>query len=232
VKGDDGNYYGMTYSGGAYNHGTVFMMTPSGAITVLKQFDYTNDGGDPMGELVKDGNGNFWGLTSGGGANTYGTIFKITPAGVFTVIRHLSYASDGANPRGHLVLAKDGNFYGLTYHGGANGAGTIFQLTPGGNFTLLHSMNILTDGGNSLSSLTEGKDGNLYGMAFSGGGNNASNPGTIFRIKKDGSTFTVLHNFNTTTDGSAVQGDLIQASDGNFYGMCSGGWQRRRRHHL
>jgi uncharacterized repeat protein (TIGR03803 family) len=131
----------------------------------LKQFNYTPDGANPMGELTKDGDGNFWGLTSGGGANSYGTIFKITPAGVFTVIRHLSTASDGSFPRGHLVLAKDGNFYGLTYHGGANGVGTIFQITPSGGFTRLRSLTLATDGGNSLSSLTEGKDGDLYGLA-------------------------------------------------------------------
>jgi uncharacterized repeat protein (TIGR03803 family) len=177
VKGNDGNYYGMTQFGAAYTYGTVFMMTPSGNVTLLKQFNYTTDGANPNGELVKDNNGDFWGLTSGGGANSYGTIFKITSAGVFTVIRNLGY-TDGTNPRGHLVFAKDGNFYGLTYHGGANGVGTIFKLTPSGTFTVLRSLVLATDGGNSLSSLTEGKDGNLYGLTYSGGANSA---GTIFK---------------------------------------------------
>ncbi|MDQ3290956.1 MAG: hypothetical protein M3Q05_06660 [Bacteroidota bacterium] len=70
-------------------------------------------------------------MTSAGSANTYGTIFKITPAGVFTVIRKFEY-STGAKPNGTLTLAKDGNFYGITYNGGANGVGVIFKLTPGG----------------------------------------------------------------------------------------------------
>src|SRR5215831_6066206 len=191
LQGTDGNFYGMTNAGGAYNYGTVFMMTPTGAVTILKQFNYSVDGANPFGELIKGSDGNFYGLTSGGGTNSYGTIFKITPTGTFTVIRHLG-ATDGTNPRGHLTLAKDGNFYGITYHGGANGVGTIFKMTPSGTYTVLRSLTLATDGGNSWSSLTEGKDGNLYGMAYSGGTNNA---GTIFKITTTG-TFTVLHNFN------------------------------------
>lgn len=216
LLGDDGNFYGMTSGGGTYNYGTIFMMTPTGVITILHQFDYTPDGAYPGGELIKGADGNLYGVTSSGGTNTYGTIFKISTTGTFTVLKHLSIASDGGNPRGHLTLAKDGNFYGITYSGGAYGYGTIFKMNPSGTYTVLRSMNRTPDGGNSYSSLTEGKDGDLYGITYGGG---TYSYGTIFKITTTG-TFTVLRHLNSATDGSSAQGDLIQAADGNFYGMC------------
>lgn len=218
-RNDDGNFYGTTSSGGTYTDGSVFMMTPTGAITILKQFNISVDGAYPNGELIKGADGNFYGMTSAGGANSYGTIFKITPTGIFTVIRSLNITTDGSNPRGHLLLAGDGNFYGITYGGGANGAGTIFKLTPAGVFTVIHSMNKTTEGGNSYSSLTLGKDGNLYGVTYTGG---TFNYGTIFKCTTTG-VLTVLHQLNATTDGSGIQSDLIQATDGNFYGTAYSG---------
>ncbi len=220
LLGSDGNFYGMTYTGGTYTYpGTIFMMTPTGAITILKQLNGSSEGQYPYGELIKGVDGNFYGVTSSGGTNTYGTIFKITPSGTYTVLKNFSIATDGSNPRGHLVLAKDGNFYGMTYGGGKNGYGTIFKMTSDGTFTTIHSFNKTTEGGNSYGSLTEGKDGNLYGITYSGG---TYNYGTIFKISTSG-TFTVLRHLNGSTDGGYSQGDLIQAKDGNFYGMCYGG---------
>jgi uncharacterized repeat protein (TIGR03803 family) len=220
LLGDDGNFYGMTYTGGTYTYpGTIFMMTPTGAITILRQLNGSVDGQYPYGELTKGADGNFYGVTSSGGTNTYGTIFKITPTGAYTVLKNFNISTDGSNPRGHLVLAADGNFYGMTYGGGQYGYGTIFKITPGGTFTTIHSLNKTTEGSNSYSSLTLGKDGNLYGVTCYGG---TYNYGTVFKITTSG-TFTVLRHLNGSTDGGNSQGDLIQAKDGNFYGMCYGG---------
>ena len=219
VKGSDGNFYGTTSAGGTYTYGSVYKMTPAGAITILKQFDYTNDGAYPNGELIDGNDGYFYGMTSAGGNNTYGTIFKINSTGSFTVLKHFNIVADGSNPRGHLVLAADGNFYGMTYGGGANGAGTIFKMTPAGVYTTIHSFNKTTEGGNSYSSLTLGKDGNLYGVNYGGG---TYNYGTIFKCTTSG-TFTVLHQVNGLVDGASCQSDLIQATDGNFYGTCYNG---------
>ncbi|CAN5422283.1 hypothetical protein BH10BAC2_BH10BAC2_18660 [soil metagenome] len=218
-KDSDGTFYGMTSLGGTYNQGTIFKMTAAGVVTMLKHFNYPIDGASPYGELIKGTDGNFYGTTSAGGTNTYGTIFKMTPdGGTYTVLKHLSYAADGTNPRGHLVQAADGNFYGITYGGGANGAGTIFKMTAAGVYTLLRHLNKTTDGGNSYSSLTLGKDGNLYGITYGGG---TFNYGTIFKITTAG-VFTVLRHLNGPTDGGGSQSDLIQGSDGNFYGSCYG----------
>jgi uncharacterized repeat protein (TIGR03803 family) len=218
-KNDDGNFYGMTSVGGTYDYGSIFTITPEGNVTILKQLNSFTDGATPLGELIKGTDGNFYGMTSAGGTNGYGVIFKITPAGVYTVLRHLAFSTDGTNPKGHLVQAADGNFYGITYGGGANLGGTIFKITPSGTFTVLRALNKTTDGGNSYSSLTLGSDGSLYGITNSGG---TLGFGTIFKITTSG-TFTVLRNFNGTTDGGSSQSDLLLASDGNFYSMCYGG---------
>ena len=215
-KNSDGFFYGFTSTGGTYGSGTIFKMSSSGTVSIVRHLNSITDGSAPTGELIKGFDGNFYGLTSGGGTNTYGTIFKMSSTGTYTVLRHLSYATDGTNPRGHLVQGKDSAFYGITYGGGSFGYGTIFKITTAGVFTVLRHMNRPTDGGQSYSSLVEGKDGNLYGITYAGG---TLDYGTIFKITKAG-VFTVLKNLNATTDGSYPQGDLMQATDGNLYGSC------------
>ncbi len=218
---DDGYFYGMTHFGGTYNDGTIFKMSADGKVTMLKQFNYSVDGAYPDGELIKGADGYLYGITAAGGANGYGTIFKISVDGDFSVIKPLSYSTDGAGARGHLTLAKDGNFYGITCTGGSNGVGTIFKLTPAGVYSVIHNMVSVTEGGTSYASLTEGKDGNLYGTTYSGG---TYGFGTIFKVTTSG-TLTVLRHLNSTADGTYPQSDLIQAKDGNFYGTCYGGGQ-------
>ena len=219
LTGTDGNFYGMTTLGGTYTYGTIFKATPSGVITVLRNLNSTTDGANPYGELTKGADGNYYGLTSSGGTTGHGTIFKITPAGVFTVIRHLSFA-DGSGARGHLVIGADGNFYGATYAGGTNGYGTIFKMTPtGSTFTVLRSLSSATDGANCYGSLVKGTDNNFYGTT---GGGGTTGQGTIFKITPAG-VYTVLRQLNSSTDGGHSQSDLIQATDGNFYGMCYSG---------
>jgi uncharacterized repeat protein (TIGR03803 family) len=220
VQGPDGSYYGMTYGGGTYNlYGTIFKITPTGVLTLLHQFNYTTDGGYPYGTLTLGKDGNFYGLTSAGGTNSYGTIFKLTPTGVFTVLRNFSYVSDGANPHGQLVQAKDSSFYGMTYGGGASGAGTIFKFKPPSSFTLLKSLNGTTEGGYSKGSLAFASDSNLYGITYQGG---IYNNGTIFRISRTG-TFKVIRNMKITTDGGYSRSSLVQGPDGYLYGMAYNG---------
>ncbi|CAN5611462.1 hypothetical protein BH10BAC2_BH10BAC2_05760 [soil metagenome] len=218
LNGGDSFYYGTSSVGGTNNSGSIFKATATGVVTVLRQLVYATDGANPYGELIKGSDGNFYGLTSSGGSTSHGTIFKITPAGVFTVIRHLSSA-DGSGPRGHLVIGADGNFYGATYTGGANGYGTIFKMTPtGSTFTVLRSLSSATDGANCYGSLVKGSDNNFYGTTNGGG---TFGQGTIFKITPAG-VFTVLRHMNNA-DGVHSQSDLIQATDGNFYGMAYSG---------
>jgi len=218
-KNSDGFFYGTTTLGGTYGSGTIFKMSSGGAVTIIRHLNSVTDGASPYGEIIKGIDGNFYGLNSAGGTNGYGTIFKITPAGVYSVVKHFSFAADGTNPRGHLVQGKDSSFYGITYGGGTYGYGTIFKLTKTGTFSVLRHLNKPTDGVSSYSSLTEANDGNLYGMTYLGG---TSNAGTIFKISKAG-VYAVVKSFNSATDGAYPQGDLIKGSDGNFYGSTYSG---------
>jgi uncharacterized repeat protein (TIGR03803 family) len=219
IQANDGNLYGMTSGGGASNGGTVFQITPAGTLTVLHAFVGATDGVSPQGSLIQASDGNFYGMTSGGGANNGGTVFQITPAGTLTVLHAFVGATDGVSPQGSLIQASDGNFYGMTSGGGANNGGTVFQITPAGILTVLHAFAGATDGISPQGSLIQASDGNLYGMTSGGGANNG---GTVFQITLAG-TLTVLHAFAGATDGISPQGSLIQASDGTLYGMASGG---------
>jgi len=161
----------MTYVGGTHFEGTVFKITPAGAETVLYSFAGGADGDEPYGSLVQGTDGNFYGMTYEGGPTNDGTVFKITPAGAETVLYAFGSGADGNEPYGSLVQGTDGNFYGMTYEGGANNEGTIFQVTPSGTETVLWSLGAGSDGNEPYGSLTFGPDGTLYGLTYEGGAN-------------------------------------------------------------
>jgi uncharacterized repeat protein (TIGR03803 family) len=140
--GSDGNFYGMTRYGGAYDEGAVYRVTPAGVETLLHSFagndgiTGSTDGAIPFGGLVEGSDGNFYGVTTAGGAYyRSGTLFKVTPTGVETVLHSFSGpvaiqgSTDGTNPRGSLIQADDGNFYGTAGIGGKYNAGMVFQVT-------------------------------------------------------------------------------------------------------
>jgi uncharacterized repeat protein (TIGR03803 family) len=209
----DNAYYGTTSTGGAFDYGTVFKLC-GGAYTVLHSFNRTPDGATPKGSLIMGTDSNFYGMTSDGGVHGVGTIFKITPNGNYSVLRHLTFNTDGQNPEGSLVLGVDGYLYGMTASGGSARNGTIFKISQNGaGFTELRTLTSATDGANPRGDLIRGNDTNFYGMT--------SSVGHIFKISPGGS-FTSLHTFSGN-DGNSAVGSLMLASDGNFYGMCSSG---------
>ena len=135
--------------------------------------------------------------------------------------------NNGVNPNAGLILSSDGNFYGTTGQGGANGnyRGTVFEITPLGVLTTLHTFQGSPgDGAFPDAGLIQATDGFLYGATANGGtSSNCQNGcGTIFRISTDGNTYTVLHNFSGT-DGAEPTSSLMQASDGNLYGTAQTG---------
>jgi len=229
VQGTDGSFYGTAYWGGTYysgnlstGAGTIFKVTPAGALTALHDFVGT-DGQLPAGGLIQGTDGNFYGTTSAGGANGGGTIFKITPGGTLTTLHNFcaqTNCSDGKDPTGTLIQATDGNLYGITVNGGNNDNGTIFKITPAGALTTLHSF-VVSDGSQPWAALIQATDGNLYGTTGYGG---ANGDGTIFKITLAG-VLTTFYNF-TAADGWPGDGTgatLMQASDGNFYGTTTEG---------
>jgi uncharacterized repeat protein (TIGR03803 family) len=223
IQGTNGNFYGTTSQGGASNLGTVIQLTPAGTVTVLHAFTGGNaDGANPEADLIQGTDGNFYGTTFSGGASYAGTVFQVTPTGAFTILHTFAGGrADGAYPFAGLVQGTDGNFYGTTYSGGASNAGTVFQLTPTGTLTILHTfVGGSADGSYPFAGLIQGTDGNLYGTTSQGG---ASNAGTVFQITPAG-TLTILHIFaGGGTDGAVPFGRLFQGSDGNFYGTTTQG---------
>lgn len=224
--GRDGNLYGTTLNGGSSHYGTIFKITPGGALTPLHSFTGGNDGAIPYGALVQAANGNLYGTASAGGGNGYGAIFAISTNGAFTALYEFTGGSDGAYPYAGLVAGSDGYLYGTAVEGGANAAvginyGTIFAMTPGGSLTPLYSFSG-SDGAFPYGALAQGSDGNLYGTTagvapFNGG---TLNYGTVFSVTPDG-VFT-LHSFAGGSDGANPYAGLVQASDGNLYGAATG----------
>ncbi len=229
VEGTHGKLYGTTPYGGAYGGGTVFEITSDGKVTTLHSFDGF-DGGAPYAGLIRSRTGNLYGVSSGDGFGAaYGTVFEITPTGELTTLYTFCSqpnCTDGSTPFAGLVQGSNGNFYGVTYKGGANGDGTIFEITPTGKLTTLYSFcseTNCTDGeAPLLASLVEGSNGNFYGTTPTGG---AYGWGTVFEITPSGKLRT-LYSFcrqPNCTDGGIAYAGLVQGRNGNLYGTTFGG---------
>ncbi|HUY14902.1 MAG TPA: choice-of-anchor tandem repeat GloVer-containing protein [Terriglobia bacterium] len=205
------------------------MSLPAQTFNTLHSFDYT-DGAQPFAGLLQATDGNLYGTTLGGGANgNYGTVFQITTTGTLTTLYNfclLSGCTDGAGPTA-LVQGTDGNFYGTTQGGGANGEGTVFKITPSGNLTTLYSFcsqSGCTDGIIPNAGLVLASDGNLYGTTSGGGVH--GNYGTVFQITTTGTLFKTLYSFcsqSNCKDGWNPEAALVQATDGKLYGTTVGG---------
>jgi len=211
VQSTNGDFYGTTVGGGAVNRpcagepnfmgcGTVFKISPSGTLTTLHEFCSQAgcaDGAFPFAGLVQATNRDLYGTTLEGGANGKGTAYKISQNGELNTLysfcsRGGSNCTDGAGPEAGLVQATDGNLYGVTLGGGANGDGTIFEITPGGALTTIYnfcSLSGCADGVGPAAALIQGTNGNLYGTTLYGGLSSNCNPsqsyagcGTIFRL--------------------------------------------------
>jgi uncharacterized repeat protein (TIGR03803 family) len=218
VRAQDGSLYGTAMHGGlipagkprpgeAYaGYGTVFRLTPSGALTTLYSFgSVTNaegtslDGAYPVAGLTCASDHNFYGTTSRGGLGDAGTVFKLAPDG--SLVWSVSFAiTNGLMPSGRLLEGPDGNLYGTTLNGGENvlpgffgifGVGTLFRVTPDGVLTTLYSFGAAADsfgapldGAFPYAGLTRGGEGDFYGTASGG----LFNPGTVFRFSIPEST--------------------------------------------
>ena len=223
----DGNFYGTTYEGGVINNGTVFELTPKGVLTTLHSFCSSNcsDGLFPYAGLTLAPDGEFYGVTSrtGGAMSIYGTVFEMSQMGQLTTLYTFCARTnciDGSSGARGLTLAANGNFYGVTGDGGAQSAGTIFKITPDGEFRTLHSFN--RSDGATPNPLIQATNGNLYGTTLGGGTNNS---GVIFELTPEGQ-FQVLYNFCSQmncADGANPYAPLMEGSDGNFYGTTTFG---------
>jgi uncharacterized repeat protein (TIGR03803 family) len=230
IKARNGRYYGTTI-GGEGDLGSIFSISTDGTFATLYFFQDRSTGDTPYGQLVEGTDGNFYGTTVYGGLTYQGVAFRITPEGALTVLHTFgSDPTDGTNPYSGLIQGRDGNFYGTTHAGGANGVGTVFRMTPEGKVTILHNfaLNQSPTGGArpNAQTLTRGRDGLLYGITQLNV-DSAGDYGTAFRISADGK-FKVMYRFpapssSDSTSGYGPVAPLIEARDGSFYGTTQFG---------
>jgi uncharacterized repeat protein (TIGR03803 family) len=257
VRGPDGALYGTSAASTSATGALFFRVSPTGtSVRTLYQFDLT-EGAGPAGALVLGSDDMFYGTTqfsSGGIREGAGTVFRIAPDGTgFTGLHEFAPSTsgnvnsnpintDGASPHGALIEGSDGFLYGVTRFGGANGAGTVYKIgRDGSGFAVLHTFAAITsaataanivnaDGAHPRVALVE-SGGYFYGTTNAGGANGR---GVIFRLRFDGSDFSVLHVFTATSvpsgssvavneDGAAPQAGLTDGGDGLLYGTTTVG---------
>jgi uncharacterized repeat protein (TIGR03803 family) len=215
----DGWLYGTTPQGGASNRGTIFGIATDGAFTPLHSFaGGAADGESPGGELLRASDGNLYGATQSGGTSDAGTVFRITPEGVFTLLHSFNGGNEGAHLWSGLVQGRDGRLYGTTGDGGSKGNGTAFRVTLDGVLTTFYSFTTSVGGG-PRARLSQGSDGAFYGTSSSGG---THGQGTVYRLTTNG-VLTLLHSFSSDTNGYYPTTPLVQASDGVLYGTTDFG---------
>ena len=163
------NLYGVTEGGGASGEGVVYVLSSTGALTVLHSFKGYPDGCYPYGTPAMDKMGNLYGTTNGCGSSDMGIVWKLSKKGTETVLHSFTgYPSDGADPYAGLIMDAKGNFYGDTGEGGTSDLGTVYELDKAGRLTLLHSF-AESDGAYSVGGLLRDAKGDLYGTAPQGG---------------------------------------------------------------
>jgi uncharacterized repeat protein (TIGR03803 family) len=226
----EGNLYGTTTWGGSGNCptfpgcGIVFELDTKRKETILHTFDAsTGDGAFPSGDLVTDAAGNLYGTTAEGGANGYGTVFKLSTSGQETIVYSFQSGADGAYPEG-LLSDSEGNLYGTTGGGGVDSFGVVFKVDTSGSESVLYTFNY-TDGAVPSPGMILIADaaGNLYGTTQEGAG--PSGGGTVFKLEPSGNE-SVLYSFCSEpgcTDGTDAVGNLVMDGKGNLYGVTENG---------
>ncbi len=189
VLGRDGNFYGTsngyTTRAGATDFGSVYRLTPDGAVTTLHRF-LTLDEGTGPGPLLLGGDGNFYGTTYGGS-----TVYRLAPDGTFAILYTFTpspdgYTPDGTSPATGLIQDGDGNLYGTTATGYDTDdtlfSGTVFRLAPDGTLTTLHKFAGFYANGGPLCTPLLASNGLIYGVTAAGG---THKEGIVFRVTTD-----------------------------------------------
>jgi len=205
----DGNIYGTALGGGASGKGTIFRMTPGGDFAVLHDFTgNATDGSNPAGPLIEGPGGDLYGTTAAGGAAGWGTLFKITRSGVFTLL-HSFDLTEGATPTGPLVQSG-GHLYGhlvdviFDYSISGSGVSVVHRIAFGENQAFRAPLALASNG----DLLTVTTESDLSGIG-----------GRLIRVTPSG-TVSEIHNF-TVQEGSDFRGNLLIDNDGNIYGVAA-----------
>jgi uncharacterized repeat protein (TIGR03803 family) len=214
VLGKDGNYYGVNFRGTAYS------VTASGTFKLLNPA-IPSSSSSPL-FLATDGN--FYGTTVNGGIGGYGTVFRMSAAGVVRIVYSFEVVH-GAYEYDPVVQGADGFLYGPIPAGGsgANAAGLVFKLTTAGKITVLHEFDAssLTDGIQPYSGLVAASDGNFYGATSIGNASGSASRGSLFKISKAG-VYSNLYAFDGT-HGANQYATWMQHTNGTLYGETANG---------
>jgi uncharacterized repeat protein (TIGR03803 family) len=227
VQDNNGNLYGTTHFGGAYEAGVVFELVPkTKKYTVLYTFTGSDDGGFPDSVLTFDKTEEvLYGTATRGGTSNQGVVFSLTLKGdAYKVLYNFTGSSDGGVPSGTMALDPTGNLYGTTQDGGSSGSyGVVFKVVPKtGKETVLYAFTGGKDGGGPFGVVRD-QNGALYGATFEGGDLKCSGGigcGTVFKVVK--TTETVLHAFNGV-DGEYAYSGVLLDSKGDLFGTTEYG---------
>jgi uncharacterized repeat protein (TIGR03803 family) len=225
----NGFLYGTAETGGSGNNctngcGFLFKLTTGGTYSPLHQFGNGSDGEYPAANVIVDASGNLYGTTFAGGANRYGTVFKIAADGTESVLYSFAGGNDGIFPYGGLIADASGNLYGTTETGGGHNSGTVFEIAPDGSETVLYRFAGRSDGRSPYAGLVRDNAGNLYGTTLAGGGHGCQfgkGCGTVFEISPGGQE-TILYAFSGGSDGANPYGGLLMKENA-LYGTTTGG---------
>jgi uncharacterized repeat protein (TIGR03803 family) len=233
IMDDQGDLYGTTaYGGGATacgseGCGTVFKIDAQGQESVLYAFQGESDGSTPVAGLILDTSGNLYGTALGGAAGC-GVVFEVTPEDTENVLYTFQCGDDGDHPEGGLIADSAGDFYGTTAYGGSGqaceGCGTVFELQPDGNKSVIYNFQGETDGAFPIAGVVIDAAGNLYGTTVGGGGKGCKKLGgcgTVFKVTPAGDE-TVLHQFGRGSGVNPYAPVLLDAH-GELYGTASVG---------
>lgn len=206
-----------------FDSGTVFKLSKSGSnYSIVRIFGGASGEAVQPNSLVISG-GSLYGTTERGGVYDGGTVFRMNLDGTsYGLLWEFgANESDGLLPNG-VLAASDGRLYGTTSSGGNAGAGTVFALSKGGTGrTVLRHFGAAVDGAVPQANVIEGADGRLYGTTFEGG---AWTFGTVFRMNKDGSGYSILVHFGAdSTDARFPLGALALDETGTLFGTTQSG---------
>jgi uncharacterized repeat protein (TIGR03803 family) len=229
--GPDGGFFGTTVNGGPDGDGTVFglKLRGRGYVESVQYAFHGSDGAHPYGSIIQYGKRAGIGTCADGGAYGFGDVFEITPSASGGHAERVLYSFqggsiDGANPFAGVIVDTSGDLFGTTLNGGANGAGTAFELKParrGFSEKVLYNFNG-RNGEFPYAPLIEDASGSLYGTTHAGG---AAGLGTVFKLTPNGADYSqsVLYSFAGGQDGANPYAGLEFGPTGPLYGTTQYG---------
>ena len=218
-----GNVYGVTQNGGANGWGSIIELSPTKSgwnETILYSFRGQDDGGAPYSEMVMDAKGNLYGTASACASGCFGTVFELSPSQAgwtYSVLHTFTGGNDGGQPVAALTFDAEGNLFGATASFGANGGGTVFELSGAKRtFDVLYS---LSGSDGPVAALVLDTVGSIYGTNFMDGANGY---GSVFKLSKavHGWHYKDLHDFTGGSDGGYPGGGVVLDASGTLYGTA------------